>query len=178
MKLFKLYLIILVIVIAFFGVSRFFPSAYTVRETIIVNKPLNETFAYLSNVRNWEEWSLWNKSIDSTLTFFYNTKIDTAGARQYLYGNLIGKGFIEITQYHHNSSINYFMYLREGDMTANGKFEFTPVNDSQTEIAWIDSGDVGNNPIKRYMIPMVTKSTSDAFQNGLTRIKQQLEAKK
>jgi pyrrolidone-carboxylate peptidase len=67
------------------------------------------------------------------------------------------------------------MYLREGDMTANGKFEFKSINPNQTEIAWIDSGNVGNNPIKRYMIPMVTKSTAETFKQGLTRIKQQLE---
>lgn len=178
MKLFKLYLIILAIVIAFFGISRFFSPSYQVKETIVVNKPLSETFAYLSNMKNWEEWSLWNKSVDSTLNFFYTLKTDSLGARQYFAGNLIGAGFIEINQYHHDSSMNYYMYLREGDMTANGRFEFTALGNTQTEIAWIDSGNVGNNPIKRYMIPMVTKNTAQAFRDGLTKIKQQLELKK
>lgn len=177
MKLFKLYLIILFIVGLFFGVSRFFPSSYTVKETIIVDKPLSETFSYLGNIKNWEDWSLWNKTMDSTLYFFYSQKTDTLGARQYLAGELIGNGYLEITQYNTNKSLNYLMYLRQGDMTANGKFEFTRIGDTQTEIAWIDSGDVGNNPIKRYMIPMVTKSTAQTFHDGLVRIKQQLEQK-
>lgn len=177
MKLFKLYLIILAIGIAFFGISRFFPSSYTVKETIVVNKPINETFTYLGNIKNWEEWSLWNKTMDSTLYFFYSQKTDTLGARQYLAGELIGNGYIEFVGYSANTSLNYLMYLRQGDMTANGKFEFKSINATQTEIAWIDSGDVGNNPIKRYMIPMVTKSTANTFHEGLTRIKQQLETK-
>lgn len=178
MKLFKLYLIILAIVIAFFGISRLFSPSYLVKETIVVNKPLPETFAYLSDMKNWEEWSLWNKSIDSTLHYFYTIKTDSLGARQYLGGDLIGAGFIEITESHKDSSMTYYMYLREGDMTANGKFEFKALSATQTEIAWIDSGYVGNNPIKRYMIPMVTKSTAQSFREGLAKIKQQLELKK
>jgi hypothetical protein len=177
MKLFRVYLIILGIVIAFIGISRFFSSSYMVKETIVVNKPLNETFSYLSHIKNWEEWSLWNKSVDSTLYFFYNNKADTLGARQYLAGHRIGSGFIEINRYNPNKSLHYYMYLREGDMTANGRFEFTRIDDLHTEIAWIDSGDVGNNPIKRYMIPMVTKNTAQTFHDGLSRIKQHLEAK-
>jgi hypothetical protein len=178
MKLFKLYLIIAFIVVAFIGGSRFFPSTYLVKETVIVNKPVHESFDYLSNLKNWEEWSLWNTDLDSTLYFFYNNKMGQVGARQYLAGELIGNGFIEITQSQKDSSLNYYMYLRQGDMIANGKFEFKQIDNRQTEIAWIDSGDVGNNPIKRYMIPMVTKSTAQSFKDGLSRIKSQLESQK
>jgi hypothetical protein len=176
MKLFKLYLIIAAIVIAFISGSRFFSPEYIVRETIIVNKPLHETFTYLSHLKNWEEWSLWNTDMDSTLYFFYNDKMGSIGARQYLAGELIGNGFIEINQLQQDTSLRYFMYLRQGDMTANGKFEFKAIGNQQTEISWIDSGNVGNNPLKRYMVPMVTKSTAQAFKDGLSRIKLQLES--
>lgn len=175
MKLFKVYLIIFSVVAVFVIGSRFFSPSYIVRETIVVNKPISETFAYLSNLKNWEQWSLWNKSIDSSLFYFYNRRFDTLGARQYITGNLIGKGFIETTHFDANKSLTYRMYMREGDMTANGVFTFAAINDTQTEIAWIDSGNVGNNPIKRYMIPFVTKSTAETFKQGLERIKGQLE---
>jgi hypothetical protein len=176
MKLFKVYLIIVIVALTFIGVSRFFPPTYLVKETIQVNKSLPETFAYLSDLQKWEEWSLWNRSIDSTLTFFYTAKNDTIGSRQYITGNLIGKGFIEITSLQKDTSLTYKMDLREGEMTANGKFEFRAISSSVTEIAWLDSGNVGNNPIKRYMIPLVTKSTAQTFKDGLVRIKTQIES--
>src|SRR6478609_490810 len=171
MKLFKVYLIILLIVGTVVGVSRFFSPTYRVQETIVVNKPLDQTFAYMSNLKNWEDWSLWNKTLDSTLFIFYTPKTDSLGARQYLAGELLGKGFIEINHYAAPHALGYRMTLREGDITANGCFEFTDINGTQTQIAWIDSGDVGNNPIKRYMIPFVTKSTAESFRTGLARIK-------
>ncbi len=175
MKLFKVYLIIALIVGAFVGISRFFSPSYRVQETIVVNKPIDQTFAYMSNMKNWEQWSLWNKTLDSTLFIFYTPKADSLGARQYLAGELIGKGFIEINQYVASHYLGYRMTLREGEITANGAFEFTDISGTQTQIAWIDSGNVGNNPIKRYMIPFVTKSTAETFRTGLARIKTAIE---
>lgn len=175
MKLFKVYLILFLIVGTFVGVSRFFPSTYQVQESIVVNKPIKQTFAFMGNMRNWETWSLWNKTLDSSLYVFYTPKPDTLGARQYLSGELIGRGFIEIIQYKLPSSLSYRITLREGEITANGTFRFKSVSPTQTQIMWIDSGDVGNNPIKRYMIPFVTKSTAETFRTGLARIKTAIE---
>lgn len=171
MKLFKVYIIIFSIVVTFVGVSRFFSPTYVVKETIVVNKPVQETFSYMSNLKKWEEWSLWNKSIDSTLFFFYTRRHDTLGGRQYISGERIGKGFMEITRYDRDKELAYKLKLNEGDIAANGSFTFTALPGNQTELAWIDSGDVGNNPIKRYMIPFVTKNTHQAFKDGLLRIK-------
>lgn len=175
MKLFKVYLYIFLFVALFVGISRFFSPTYTVVSSTIVNQPLDTTFNYLSNIKNWEQWSLWNKSLDSTLILFYNKRYDTLGARQYLSGEILGKGFIEITHYNKNKELAYRLTLREGEITANGRFQFKSINSQQTEISWIDTGNVGNNPIKRYMIPMVTKGTAQSFNEGLARIKVQLE---
>lgn len=171
MKLFKVYIIIFAIVVTFVGISRFFSPTYMVKETIIVNKPVRETFAYMSNLKKWEDWGLWNKSIDSTLIFFYTKRCDTLGGRQYISGERIGKGVIEIVHYNQDKELGYKLKLKEGDITANGLFTFTALPGNQTELAWIDSGDVGNNPINRYMIPFKTKNTHQAFKDGLLQIK-------
>jgi hypothetical protein len=171
MKLFKIYIILFAIVLAFVVGSRFFSPAYMVKETIIVNKPLDGTFAYMSNLKNWEEWSLWNKSLDSTLVYFYNNIRDTTGAIQYISGERIGKGRFKIMSFNRNKDFAYNLSMREGEITANGTFTFNAISDSQTEIAWLDSGNVGNNPIKRYMIPFKTESTKTSFKQQLERIK-------
>src|ERR1700741_1862629 len=124
MKLFKIYFILFAIVLAFVLGSRFFSPAYVVEETIVVNKPLKETFGYMSNLKNWEEWSLWNKSVDSTLIFFYNRAYDTLGATQYIAGSLIGKGSIKVVTFNPDKDFSYSLKMREGDITANGAFAF------------------------------------------------------
>lgn len=175
MKLFKVYLIIFSIIATFVLVSRFFPHTYYVERTVTINKPVNETFAYLSNFRNWEQWSLWNKSVDSTLIFFYNKKQDTVGARQYFNGSLIGQGYFETTAYQKDQSLQFKLSVNRNDRSAAGTFLFKASNNNSTELHWIDSGDVGNNPIKRYMIPFVTKSTAETLDKQLASIKAQLE---
>jgi len=171
MKLFKIFLSLFAIVLAFVLGSRFFSPTYVVKETITINWPVDETFAYMGNLKKWEEWSLWNKGVDSTLYYFYSPKQDTTGARQYIAGELIGKGYIEIVRYQPGKEIAYKLWLRQGEITANGIFTFTALAGNQTELAWIDSGNVGNNPIKRYMIPFVTQNTHETFKDGLQRIK-------
>lgn len=175
MKLFKIYLLLFAIVLAFVGISRFFNPKYEVRENIVVQKPMHEVFGYLTYLPKWEQWSLWNTDADSTLVFFYNKQQGTKGARQYFSGDLVGKGFIEITTCIPDTAFAYRMYMREGELTASGVFSLRAIDSMQTEISWSDTGNVGNNPLKRYLIPMVTKNTAASFAQGLTRIKQQLE---
>lgn len=175
MKLFKIFLSLFLIVITIVVISRFFPHTYKVERSIEVNKPVSEVFAYMSNLHNWEEWSLWNKSVDSTLYYFYNQKHDTIGARQYIRGELVGRGFFEITSYKKDSTLGFFLNVGDSERTAAGTFFFKPLNANATVLYWTDSGDVGGNVIKRFMIPFVTKNTETTLDNGLQSIKKHIE---
>lgn len=178
MKLFKVFLSIFLIVISVLIISRFFPQTYFVERSIVINKPVEQTFAYMSNLKNWEQWSLWNKSVDSTLYYFYNNKFDTLGARQYMRGELLGKGVFEVDSFLQNQLLHFTLVVDDGDRTASGTFLFKPVNEQSTALHWIDSGDVGNNPLKRFMIPFVTKSTETTLDAGLASIKKCAENNK
>lgn len=175
MKLFKVYLIIFAVIISVIVVSRFFPHTYFVERSITINKPVAQTFTYMSNLKNWEQWSLWNKSVDSTLFYFYNNKFDTLGGRQYIRGKLLGRGVFEVDSFVQNQLLHFTLVINDGDHTAAGTFLFKPVTEQTTSLHWIDSGDVGGNPLKRFMIPFVTKSTEQTLDAGLASIKKQLE---
>jgi hypothetical protein len=175
MKLFKIFLGFFLIVLSVIIVSRFFPHTYHVEKSIIINKPRQEVFGYMAHMKNWEEWSLWNKSIDSTLYYFYNLKQDTLGARQYIRAQLIGDGYFELTEFKRDSLLHFNLVVNKGDRTAAGTFLFTPVSANTTLLTWIDSGDVGFNPLKRFMIPFVTKSTAETLERGLLSIKTKIE---
>lgn len=177
MQLFKVYLIIFAAVLFVLLVSRFFPHTYKVERTIEINRPTEQVFAYMSNLKNWEEWSLWNRQVDSTLYYFYNQHPDTLGGRQYIRGELVGKGYFEITRYVPGQSLGFVLMMEHGDRTAAGTFTFEEVAGERTILHWTDSGDVGNNPIKRFMIPFVTDNTATTLDNGLAAIKQKAEAR-
>jgi hypothetical protein len=177
MKLFKIYLSLFAIVLGVIIVSRFFPHTYHVEQSIEINKPKQEVFAYMSNLKNWEEWSLWNKSIDSTLYYFYNAKQGQLGARQYMRGELVGNGWFEIDEFTQDSLLHFKLIVNNGDRTSDGTFLFEAINETSTKLTWINSGDVGFNPLKRFMIPFVTKNTATTLQSSLTSIKNKLELK-
>ncbi|MFN6341166.1 MAG: hypothetical protein ACK4Y6_02085 [Bacteroidota bacterium] len=66
--------------------------------------------------------------------------------------------------------------MNKGDVSANGTFTFNAVDTTTTELHWIDSGYVGYNPFFRFMLPNKIKSTSEAFDAGLSRIQKMMEA--
>jgi len=176
MKLFKIYASFFLIVGLFFGISLFFPRYFKFESHIEVNKPVHETFTFMNDLRNWEKWSAWNKSMDTTFTVFYGKRSDSLGGRQHFYGKLIGKGSFYINNYKPDEYFSYALYMLGGDATAGGTFYFTKQNNG-TIISWVDSGDVGYNPIFRYMVPFKKKSTEAAFTDGLKRIKTALESR-
>ena len=174
MKLFKVFLSFFIIVGLFFGISLFFPRYYKFEKSVSVNKPAHEVFIYMSNLRNWEQWSAWNKSIDSSLYIFYSKRSDSLGAIQYFNGNLLGSGRFIISNYKPDEVLSYNLQMHNSEVNANGTFFFEQKN-STTQLTWIDSGDVRYNPIFRYLIPFKKKSTEAAFEDGLKRIKMNLE---
>lgn len=177
MKMFRIFLSFFLIAGILWGGSLFFPHEYHVDRVITIEKPANEVYQFMNNLRNWEQWSLWNKTTDSTLTFFYGQRSDSAGGRQYFNGELLGTGRFLIEASVPNESMVYSLYMHGGNINAHGRFTFIPKSENATEMHWIDSGDVGNNPILRYMLPSKISSTEKAFDDGLARIKSVVEQK-
>lgn len=175
MKLFKVFLSFFLIIGLFFGVSLFFPHKYKFEKSIEINKPKHEVFKYMNNLKNWEQWSVWNKKVDSSLYFFYSSRTDSIGAMQYFNGELLGSGRFKISNFKINEILSYNLRMHNSEVNANGTFYFKDKS-SSTELMWVDSGDVGYNPIYRYMIPSKKSSTEEAFETGLNKIKMLLES--
>ena len=174
MKLFKVFLSLFLIAGLFFGIALLFPRHYKFKKSIEINKPAHDVFIYMNDLRNWEQWSAWNKSIDSSLYIFYSMRTDSLGAKQYFNGNLLGSGRFRISNYKPDEMLGYNLQMHNSMVNANGTFFFEQKNNT-TQLSWVDSGDVGYNPIFRYLIPFKKRSTEAAFEDGLKRIKMKLE---
>jgi hypothetical protein len=171
MKLFKIFLSLFIILALFVSISRFFPSYYHVDRQIEINKPVNDVYMFMSDLRNWEKWSLWNKDTDSTLRIFYGKRSDSIGGRQYFEGDILGEGRFLIHLAEPNKTVGYNLYMHQGNVNASGLFTMESTANNNTVLHWIDSGDVGDNPIFRYMMTTKVKSTAKSFDEGLSRIK-------
>jgi hypothetical protein len=175
MKLFKVFLSFFVLAGLFFGVSLFFPGKYKIEREVLIKQPVVVTYHFMQDFKNWHSWSAWNKTLDTSLYVFYGKHSESAEARQYFYGQMLGSGRFNFTTFIPNNVLSYNLYMHGGEASANGTFYFYALDSVTTRLCWVDSGDVGYNPIFRYMIPSKVSSTEKAFDEGLQRIKSALE---
>lgn len=176
MKLFKVFAGIMGFFALVFLVSLFFPRQYKIERTTVVNIPDYETYAYLNQIQNWSDWSPWNKSLDSTMVFFYSKNRSGLGAAQYFRGDLIGVGRFRIVESIPNEKIKFHLSLDQGFMNIEQTFYFKSLG-GKTQLSWVDEGDVGYNPIFRFMLPTKVKNSELAFEEGLMVIKRAAENK-
>ncbi len=176
MKLFKIFAGIMGFFALVFLVSLFFPRQYKIERSAVINLPVQETYAYLNQIENWQEWSPWNKNLDSTMSFFYSQHKTGTGAAQYFKGDLIGVGRFRIIENIANEKIKFNLSLDQGFMNINQTFYFKPM-DGKTQLSWVDEGDVGFNPIFRFMLPTRIENSEIAFEEGLMTIKRAAERK-
>jgi hypothetical protein len=71
--------------------------------------------------------------------------------------------------------LRFKLTIEHGDMTSGGTLTFNALPQQRTELHWIDSGNVGANPLKRFMIPFVTPKTAETLDASLASIKKHLE---
>lgn len=159
-----------------FIASLAFPHQYRIEKSVIINKPLSSTFNYLNQIQNWKDWSPWNNSLDSSMVSFYSQIKMGEGATQYFNGGLVGNGRFRIIESIPEQKLRYDLSINEGQMHSEAIFYFASVAGS-TQLFWVDSGDVGYNPLFRFMLPGKVTSTEESFEQGLKAIKLAAESK-
>lgn len=174
MKLFGIFAAIIGLVGLVFLVSLLFPKTYRIERSTVINKPVYETYAYMNSIRNWADWSPWNNNLDSSMVSFYSKVKSGVGSTQYFRGGLVGVGRFKINKCTQNAMIHYDLCINEGTMHSEATFYFKPIA-NKTQLIWVDSGDVGYNPIFRFMLPSKIKSTEAGFEEGLYQIKHTAE---
>jgi len=174
MKLFNIFAGIMGFIGLVFIVSLFFPHTYKIEKSTLVNKPVSQTFNYLNQIESWSDWSPWNTKVDSSMVFFYSKNKSGIGAAQYFRGGLVGNGSFRIIQSIPNEKLTYRLSINEGTMAIKQTFEFKPLGNG-TQLTWIDEGDVGMNPIYRFLLPSKISATEQGFEEGLMVIKKAAE---
>ncbi len=176
MKLFTIFSGIIGFFVLVFLASLFFPHQYRIERSTVIKKPVYESFAYLNNIKNWKDWSPWNTDIDSSMQTFYSPSVSGVGATQYFSGALVGTGRFKITESISNEKICYDLSINQALIHASASFYFKPAG-ANTQLFWVDSGDVGYNPLFRFLLPGKIRSTEESFEEGLMAIKHAAETK-
>lgn len=163
--------IVLLLVIGFI-----LPREVNVKRSITVNAPVDQVYAQVNDLRNWENWSPWKK-MDPMMQLsysnpptgkgaFYNWKSDNPN---------VGNGKLTLAETIPNRKIVTALEFQDwGESRGEWNFES---KGNKTEVSWAMSNDMGGNPIARYMGLFMKGALKKQFDEGLIGIKKEVESK-
>jgi effector-binding domain-containing protein len=177
MKTLKKILIgIIVIIIILILVSYLLPKSYKVERVVYIKADKSVIYNLTSNFTKWDLWTPWTKAIDSTAKFELTGNEGQVGTQWKWTGKVLGNGEMKITDIKPDELIAYDLSFNKGKYQSRGKLVIEAINDS-SKVSWFDEGDLGYNPISRYMGLFMDKMMGPDFEKGLAKLKKVSEGR-
>jgi hypothetical protein len=161
-------LIVLIVVIGFL-----LPRQVHVERSIVINAPQAQLFEALNSFKRFNEFSPW-AALDPNTQYTYEGPESGVGAKMSWVSSdpELGSGTNEIVESRAPDFIR--TRLNFGGQPAEATFTFAPT-DSATRVTWGFDGDLGDNPIMRFVGLMFDKWIGGDYEKGLARMKQVME---
>jgi len=164
----------IIVVISILGLIA--PKKLEVNRSIIISKPLSETFQYLRLLKNQDNWSPWKKKDPNMEQSFEGTDGEVGFVSKWKGNKNVGEGEQEILSVIENESINtQLRFLKPWKSESIGHFVLGKVDETKTLVTW---GFVGKNkfPFNIFMLFMnMDKTVGKDFEDGLVSLKEVLE---
>ena len=164
-------LLAIVAVLAIIG-----PKSYHVNRSMVINKPLPETFNFLKSLRNQDFWSPWEKKDPNMKKEF--TGVDgTPGFTSHWEGNKdVGVGEQEIKRIVENERIeSELRFIKPWKSVSDCYIKTEKVDANSTRVTW---GFSGNNKFPMTIMALfmsMDKMVGKDFEEGLKNLKSHLE---
>jgi len=170
----KILLWIGVIIVILIVISFLLPGSYKVERVTHIKADKSVIFDLTRNFTKWEIWTPWTKAIDSTANFELAGTEGQVGAQWKWTGKVLGNGEMLITEIVPDELIAYDLSFDNGKYQSKGKILIEAAGDSN-KVSWLDEGDLGYNPISRYMGLFMDKMMGPDFEKGLAKLKKVAE---
>lgn len=148
------------------------PKEWSVNEGITINAPSEVVYAQIADLKNWQNWSPWTKEKDPTQEYTYEGVEPGVGQKWSWTSEKMGTGWLEIKTADPSKGITYELFM---DMNGNQSTILGELTYVQTEngldVVWKDSGNSGNNLIKRWMSLFIKPMLSNEMKAGLAKLK-------
>lgn len=169
----KLFTVTAIILVLLLGCAFLLPSTYHVERSVIINAPADKVYSQIGDMRNWPKWDPWTKS-DPLLHYVYPThKTHGKDARQKWKSGIVGNGEMIFTSVKPNEEVKYLMRSVDNDMDADGEFALD--EGSGTKVYWRMQGNLGWNPLHRYMGLFMDGTLGKDFEDGLKNLQEVCE---
>lgn len=149
------------------------PSHYAVERSIVIDAPPSDIYPSVVDLREWQQWGVWFKR-DPDMQINYSGPDRAIGMQSRWQSESEGSGEMEITDLEHNKKVVYSLYFPDFEMGSTGQITLEELEQG-TRVTWSDEGDVGNNPVDRYVVLMLDDLIGPDFEMGLENLKTVVE---
>lgn len=166
-------LLTLLIVLALIGLML--PSSAQVSRRITIDAAVEEIFPHLNDMRRFHAWSPWT-DVDPNTTYVFEGPESGVGSTMRWYSGEegIGEGSQRIIASEPNQRVETSLVFGDkGEGIAT--FELARIDDA-SELKWTFSTDFGWDVFGRYVGLLLDNMIGTAYDRGLRRLKQRLEA--
>ena len=154
--------------------SYLLPSKWRVERAIEINAPSERVYPYVANLKTgWPQWSVFDTQ-DPQIQYTYAGPDEGVGATRSWTSKKMGSGTQVITRADARLGVDFTLTMNEGSFVLNGQLMFHPSGPG-TLVTWTDWGEVGLNPIQRWMVAFMDRMMGPAFETSLRKLKSKAE---
>jgi uncharacterized protein YndB with AHSA1/START domain len=170
LKVLKWLVIVLIglVVLLFAGGYALSPEFKAVR-SLTVGAPAQKIYPLIADPRQWKNWTVWNRR-DPAMTITYSGTPSGAGAAWEWKSKTQGDGKMTFTAAEPGKRVGYDLYFPDFGTTSSGDLLLSPEG-SGTKVTWTMNGNMGSNPLYRWMALFMDRMVGPDFEAGLANLK-------
>jgi uncharacterized protein YndB with AHSA1/START domain len=138
------------------------------RSTVIAAPP-DKVWALLADPREWKRWSVWNRR-DPQMAITYTGPASGAGAAWAWKSASEGDGKMTFTAAEPGKRLAYDLFFPDFNTTSTGALELAPEGNG-TKVTWTMNGNMGKNPLFRWIALFGDRMVGPDFEAGLANLK-------
>jgi uncharacterized protein YndB with AHSA1/START domain len=165
-------LVALLAAVLFIG-GLFLSSNFSVSRSVSIQAAPEKIFPLIADPRQWKQWSVWNQR-DPAMAITYSGPPAGAGAAWEWKSKAEGDGKMTFTAVEPGRRLAYDLYFPDFGTTSSGDLSLKPEG-AATQVTWVMNGNMGSNPLFRWMALFADSMVGKDFEGGLANLKRVAE---
>lgn len=137
--------------------------------SVTVHAPADKVYPLLADPREWKRWTVWNRR-DPAMAITYSGPPSGVGAGWEWKSQSEGDGKMTFTAAEPGRRVAYDLFFPDFGTTSSGDLLLSP-DGSGTKVTWTMNGNMGSNPLMRWMALFMDRMVGPDFEAGLANLK-------
>lgn len=151
-------------------IALFVPKTFHAEGTTLVNRPNDEVFEFVKQVKNQEQYGVWFR-MDPNIQKTYEGTDGTVGFKYSWKSNKVGNGSQVITGIEEGKRIDLNLFFEDSKDPAKSFITTEAVTPNQTKVRWVVDGQM---PYPFNLMGLCYDMNKD-FEQGVQNLKEVLE---